>query len=219
MNRSELETIFSKERLHNFFLYFPGNERKSIFLYVANKQISESFYSSLAVLEISLRNAIHRELSRRFKKPNWYETWQFDSTLRPLWKDIDRATGNIIVRGRKPTPGRIVAELTFGFWTSLFNQRYEKVLWKQLRFAFPHLAKFQRQRKTISAPLNLVRKEVRNRIYHYEPIIWNLEELQNYHRTIYLLLDWMDPKISNWLTDFDRFPNVLVETQNQLKIL
>ncbi len=34
------------------------------------------------------------------------------------------------------TPSKIVAELTLGFWVSLLNAEYERILWKDLRRPF-----------------------------------------------------------------------------------
>ncbi|HKK10318.1 MAG TPA: hypothetical protein VJ939_05745, partial [Bacteroidales bacterium] len=63
--------------------------------------------------------------------------------------------------------GRVIAELSFGFWTSLFDSRFEKTLWKNLRLAFPNCPKHIRQRKTMSSKFNGIRK-LRNRIFHHE---------------------------------------------------
>lgn len=37
------------------------------------------------------------------------------------------------------TADKVVAELTFGFWTALFNKQYAKDFWKPLMYAFPIL--------------------------------------------------------------------------------
>ncbi len=43
-----------------------------------------------------------------------------------------------------------------GFWVSLLNSEYERLLWKDLRRAFPFMPKKDRQRKNVSAPLNTI---------------------------------------------------------------
>ncbi len=47
---------------------------------------------------------------------------------------------------------------SFGFWTILFNIKYEVLLWKSLRLAFPYCPKMLCKRKTISSSLNKIRR-------------------------------------------------------------
>lgn len=47
----------------------------------------------------------------------------------------------IVGRHESITPAKIVAELTLGFWVSLLNSEYERLLWKDLRRAFPYMPK------------------------------------------------------------------------------
>ena len=70
---------------------------------------------------------------------------------------ITQASKQIIGRHESITPSKIVAELTLGFWVSLLNSEYERLLWKDLRRAFPFMPKKERNRKNVSAPLNTCR--------------------------------------------------------------
>ena len=51
---------------------------------------------------------------------------------------ITQASKQIIGRHESITPSKIVVELTLGFWVSLLNSEYERLLWKDLRRAFLH---------------------------------------------------------------------------------
>lgn len=208
MNRIEIESCFSKERLYAFFQKYPDSDSKGIYLYIANKQLSEAFYTSLSVLEISLRNSIHQSLSKKYKRKDWYEEFRKNSELSTLYPKIEYAKKKIRRKKRRPTSGRMVAELSFGFWTSLFNDEYEMQLWKPLRLAFPNLPKEIRQRERVKVPLNKIRQELRNRVYHYEPIILRINELEGHHSNIKKLLYWMNPGINGWLENIDRFPAI-----------
>ena len=116
-------------------------------------------------------------------------------------------------------PDKIIAELMFGFWTSLFNDRYEKELWSNLRFVFPHMPKSIRQRKNISSPLNDIRRSLRNRIYHNEPIIFNTTILYKHYSNVVQLLDWMGADLASYNKTKDRFPEVFNKMTMQLKTL
>lgn len=217
MTRSELEFCFSRERLHSFFLKYPDDDSKGAYLYIANKQLSESFYVSLSVLEVSLRNSIDKSFRRRYNRRDWYEFFKTNDTLESLYhRDIITAKRKLS-KNRKPfTAGRIIAELNFGFWTKLFNDEYEMELWKPLSLAFPYMPKKIRQRNRIKSPLNLIRKKIRNRVYHYEPIIFKIDELEDHHSDICQLIHWIDPKINNWLKKIDRFPITLVTVKENI---
>jgi len=176
MNRSYLEKIFSAERMQKYFALRPGDEPKSILHYQCNIQVSEALYPVISVMEVALRNSVNRELTIKFNGPDWYNHFSTTPGLNNLVKEISTAQYQITMRHELVTPSKIVAELTLGFWVRLFNAEYERVLWKDLRRAFPYLQKIDRQRHKVSAPLNNFRN-IRNRIFHNEPICWNFSRL------------------------------------------
>ena len=98
--------------------------------------------------------------------------------------------------------GKITAELTFGFWAKLFNAKYELLLWKPLRLSFPNMPKSIRQRHKLSAPINRIRN-LRNRIYHYEPIIWHIETVEKQIAECYDLLNWINADLPEFAREFD----------------
>jgi hypothetical protein len=137
MNRSYLEKVFSEERMQKYFAVRPGGESKSILHYQCNIQVSEAFYPVISVLEVALRNSITRELTVKFDGPDWYNHFPTTPGLNNLVKEIIAAQFQITRRHELVSPSKIVAELTLGFWVRLFNAEYERVLWKDLRRAFP----------------------------------------------------------------------------------
>lgn len=112
--------------------------------------------------------------------------------------------------------GGIIAELTFGFWTSLFDVKFEKSLWKSLRLSFPNCPKEIRKRKTMSSKLNGIRK-LRNRIFHYEAISWNYDVLKTYRQDILETLNWLDNELLDWVKETDRCGNILEEFRTKMK--
>jgi len=66
------------------------------------------------------------------------------------------------------THHKLIAELSFGFWTSLFGRKYEEVWRHCLRKIFKD-CNGKLVRKDIFPRLNEIR-ELRNRIAHHEPI-------------------------------------------------
>jgi hypothetical protein len=92
-------------------------------------KLSESFYPSMSILEVALRNAMARELEAYAGRVDWYSIFATTPGLNDLNKYITQARKMIVTRGEIENPGKITAELTLGFWTSL--------RWRGLKKAFP----------------------------------------------------------------------------------
>jgi len=205
MNKIIFEKAFSEKRVEKYFR--QNSDIQAIKHYQNNIELSESFYPCIAVFEVLLRNAIDRELKNLFGREDWYAVFPTTPGLTDLNKYISQANRQIANRKETPTPSKIVAELTLGFWVSLFNVEYERVLWKDLRKVFPSMPKRERQRKKVAPPLNRFRT-FRNRIFHHEPIAWNLTRLHQIHTEILSVIEWLNKDIAFWLKSFDRFENV-----------
>ena len=196
-----------------YYNRYPYSERRSIKHYKQNISLAEALGPSLSVFEVSLRNALIRELERKEGK-EWYKAFRTHPILKSLYKYILIAGNHIKARGEQVTSDKINGELTMGFWVSLFNAEYEKYLWKDLRRAFPNMPKSQRQRKNISAPLNAIRS-LRNRVFHNEAISWNLTKLNSLHEMILQVIGWINPDLSEWTKEIDRFNRVMFKTRIQ----
>ncbi|PSR56279.1 hypothetical protein AHMF7605_23645 [Adhaeribacter arboris] len=194
----------------------PGDEAKALRHYQCNIQISEALYPVLSTLEVALRNAVNRELIHKFGVSDWYSHFSTTPGLAKLNKDITGAQQQITRRNELVTPPKVVAELTLGFWVRLFNAEFERTLWKDLRRVFPNLPKVQKQRKNVSAPLNNFRN-LRNRVFHNEPICWRFTHLQQAHQEMRTVLGWINKDLPSWLQPIDRFDSVLQDVINKLK--
>ena len=136
--------------------------------------------------------------------------------LTDLNKYISQANKQIAGRKEYSSPSKIIAELTLGFWVSLFNVEYERVLWKDLRRVFPNMPKTERKRKKVAPFLNRFRT-FRNRIFHHEPISWNLERLKQIHIEMLTVMGWINKDIPLWLAPFDRFKDVCKSVEDKLE--
>lgn len=197
-----------------YFERYPGEESKAIRHYEQNIRLAESLEPSLSVFEVTLRNAVIRQLERKTGRKDWYEEFKSDPVIKDLYKYVTTAANHIKARGETVSPDKINGELTMGFWVSLFNAEYEMSLWKDLRLAFPNIPKSQRQRKSISAPLNTLRS-LRNRVFHNENISWSMTRLEELHGTILRVIGWMSPNVARWMTSVDRFRKVSFKVKCQ----
>jgi hypothetical protein len=116
------------------------------------------------------------------------------------------------------TAGKIIAEQTFGFWTSLYEPRHYKLIGGSVIHCFPNKPPAV-NRNNIAASLKDIR-EFRNRIYHNEAICFNNITIDFAHarrikNEIYDLLDWMDKDLKDYVITYD---GIETEITNALAI-
>jgi len=215
MNKLYYEKVFSTQRMDKYFKRYPNESNKAITHYHLNIELSESFYSCLSMFEIALRNSLNRELSDKFGK-DWYLKLASIPGLKNLKGNINTAKKHIINRNENITANKVVAELTLGFWVRLLNAEYELTLWKPLRRAFPYLEKRQKQRNKVSAPINKIRN-FRNRVFHHEPISWNLKKLEEMHNTIFMVMTWLNKDLPKIAAEFDRVDEVIQKAKKLIE--
>jgi len=216
-NNVLIEKIISKERLEPYLSRHKEDFNKAISHYKSNILISEAFYPLLTILEVSLRNSIDYQLTKHFNDRKWFENIAFVRIASHFQIDrISEAKANILSEKKEITPGRIVSELSFGFWTSLFDSRFEMTLWKSLRLSFPNCPKQIRKRKTMSSKFNAIRK-LRNRIFHHEAISWNLNVLYRYRLELVEGIEWLDKELLDWAVELNHINETIEKYRNTME--
>ena len=175
----------------------------AVSLYEQNVALSEMTFGLLHGLEVALRNRHSRSAHGPFRDP----TLVHRCSPIPYSQDKIRAA----VRdagGATASPGKVVAELMFGFWTDLAAQRYHWSLWQPcLSAAFPGV---RLSRPVIHRRLEDIRW-LRNRVAHHEPILTSAGSLYaGYQRRISLEQlagcgDWISPALGGWMRAYFRF--------------
>ncbi|MGH7966910.1 MAG: hypothetical protein ACRERD_34660 [Candidatus Binatia bacterium] len=170
--------------------------------------LAESLFPTLHSVELALRNTIHATLTDRYGTEEW---WYQPYTLRPrqhahvtgIEAEYRRNHGDPI------TPGRLVAELSFGFWVVILSFPYESRLWQYRRFrlvdqAFPYRA---------GVTLHDIHQRfnniwiLRNRVMHYEAI-FDRPDLRRDHADIHEAIQWFSPDLHAGIHVVDRFLEV-----------
>ncbi|MDM8567192.1 hypothetical protein QUF74_16270 [Candidatus Halobeggiatoa sp. HSG11] len=188
MKNKTIEQFISKKRLQQY-----GNFEE----YKENLYLSEKSYILLSVFEISLRNSINFYFCNKYS-----DKWLFieDILHDDTKQKIKKAKTFLSRRNEKITHDKIVAELSFSFWTSLFRKSYDNMMRiNDIKAIFPNipLKKDKRiNRSILDKKLNHIRK-FRNRVFHYEKII-NKVEFNNIEDEIYELLLYFDEEIYNF---------------------
>ena len=199
----DLERALSLERFGRYLDWAAGDRARAIELYTLNTRISESLYTPLQMLEVALRNRIHAVMTEA-RYEGWFHDAGFLLTTSQT-DQLEKAIRDVQDLGREPSPGRIVAALTFGFWTGMFSKEYENLWQMTLHCIGIRPDGKGLKRKHFSGPLTPIRR-LRNRIAHHEPII--AEDLPNLYRKMIELTGWLCPSAAEWCAAHSRFLEV-----------
>lgn len=192
--------LLSTERLSKYTELSSGNPDKALDLYLFNLKVSSSLFEVIGGFEVALRNSIHLTLKPPFSADDWYDHVPFP-WLRHEQNALNNAKRQIRARHKQPTPGRIVAELTLGFWCELAASPYRDSLWiPHLYKAFPYK---RLGRKEAYERLNGIRL-LRNRIAHHECILHM--NLPAEHDKIIEAVGWICPHTRSWIEGYSSFP-------------
>lgn len=194
-----------------------GTDIDAAITYQWNLALSEALYPSLAAVEVTLRSAIHRELTAQQGTE-----WWFNLLLQPgQLRDFGMAYTHVQPRKKAMlTAGHIVAELKFSFWVTLLSQPYNQTLWapdkaRLLRAVFPGLPATPNARDVLEKRYNGIRL-LRNRVMHYEPIWLGMRlpnrpsvNIETFHDEIVEAIGWVSPVVRDSVEGMDRFDEVL----------
>jgi len=186
-----------------------GDDLETTVNYLWNVALAESLFCSLNAVEVALRNGLHSSLTQHFGTSAWYDlTGLLDP---PQQQNIAQVKKRIAAYGDLATPDRIVSELMFGFWVVILSRPYDGRLWRSnnsaaLKGAFLRIPKGKSQRQSIHHQYNEIR-ELRNRVFHYEPIFDDGHLMQRYGE-VKRGLHWLNPRMVDVLEWYDRFPDV-----------
>ncbi len=182
-----------------------GHDHDALCKYVWNTLICEALYPSFQILEVGFRNALHSEIAKR----SGDQTWLMNGGVF-LYED----ERDVIAKSRSSALSRIpalsedilVAEMNFGFWTTLLDARYDTIWHKIIKEVFPNMPRSSRTRKEASKSMNTVRR-LRNAALHHHSI-WHWSDLQRQHGEMHELIYWICASASKLAKEIDRFPLV-----------
>ena len=175
-------------------------------IYVWNALVSSAMFASLHICEVVVRNGASQALELKYGA-NWPWEVGFERTLSSWGKRELQ-----LARHRKQfgAAGRVIADLSLGFWSHLFTAGQDQHLWIQyLRTVFPHTPlplSVEGVRKTIYEDIEALRI-IRNRIAHHEPIF--AYPLEDYQERIFRLVKLRSMETANWLSQWEPVSAIL----------
>lgn len=201
-----IEDALSADRFGTYLGWAGGDRAKAVTLYTLNALLSECLHLPLHMLEVALRNRIHQVMSKAHG-----ETW-FDMPehqLNPTQRDmLAKARQDLADQKKDDTPSRVVAAVTFGFWTAILGKEYENLWQKTLNAIARREDGKGLRRKDFTRSLGAIRM-LRNRLAHHETVLyWNLPK---HYASILQLTAWLSPVAADWSKDHCRFERIYPE--------
>jgi hypothetical protein len=186
-----IEKTMSPARLARYLGAAGGDKNRAMRLYLWNAHLCSEFYLPIQMTEVSLRNAIHVQLTVNFG-PSWFENTALVSAVpeRTQTELANTAAKERAQRGLSFTVDHVVAALSFGFWLSLLNAPMTQRLWMgNIRPIFPHLPTTLHQ-PDVHKRLEKLRL-FRNAVMHHFAVFDKgpISEWEN----IKLILGWLCP--------------------------
>ncbi|WP_243320437.1 hypothetical protein [Geothrix sp. SG200] len=200
--KRQLITTLSFPRFERYYAACSNDADLAFKLYRKNQIISERMFVPIQNLEVALRNALHSSIA-----PVWGENW-FDHPKIGLtsWQlgKVSSAKDDLLRQSKSIEPNRLIAELTFSFWTSMFSGHLEHALWHKglLNVVFP-FAVTPIQRREVLQDLEAVRN-FRNRVFHHEPV-FRAAAVTDIHDKILKYIEWINPEYRQWHNKHDGF--------------
>ncbi|MEQ6118637.1 hypothetical protein [Reichenbachiella sp. MALMAid0571] len=165
------------------------------------------------------------QITAHFANPNWIinekHGFMDDSSLTPsryyLRNSVNKAERTIRRKGGVISSGKVIAEQSFGFWTSLFEPHHYRLIGGVTIRCFPNKPNGV-NRSIISQKLNRIR-EFRNRVYHNEPICFNgsnidFGKVENIRDEIFEMLAWVDSDLSTYAEYFNGIKTKIDQVNN-----
>ena len=214
---ASLERTVSRDRLRRYLAPARQDMKVALRLYEANVAVSEALYGVLHGVKIAVRNAMHHDLTAGYNSTFWYNSAPLTKYLTAKVNEAKYKAG-----GAQPPPGKVVAELSFGFWADLTAQRNHWPFWvPHIHKAFPNASAPHPLRSNVHARLEKIRS-LRNRIAHHEPILTSQNRVYAGHQSYLELahidecVNWVCIDTAQWLNARSRF-HLAVEILAQVR--
>lgn len=224
-----IETWLSKPRFEVYLQAANQDREQAVRLYEWNTAVSAAFHHDLSHLEVALRNAYDRALGHAVTegKPHW--VFQATMIFPSRWQkaangtryDVNETSRKLLAEAIKnatpkvkrphgsgkqpasPSPGKVIAELSFGFWRYLSARRHHDPLW----IPYLHLAfRAGTDRRDVDRHVERLHR-LRNRVAHHEPLL--AVDLQGHWKDVQDLAVLISPQVAAYITANSSCPRLL----------
>lgn len=211
-NHVWVEEWLSAGRYRTYLRKAGGNHARALDLYEWCTRLNAQLLHDFAHLEVGLRNAYDNALIPGAVLPGDAH-WLDDNSAQVVFphsadwrthKDIKAARQRAERGGVPPAPvGKVIAELSFGFWAYMTSERHEKNIWDPyLNTVYPSGS----DRGKIHSGLTAL-NWARNRVAHHEPT--DTAEANNTVRRIRRYATYLSTDLADYITDSSEVPALI----------
>jgi hypothetical protein len=211
MHPHQVDTWLSPVRFRAYREAAGGDHQRAVALYNWNAEISAAFLEILYHLEVLLRNVIDRQFppaqSDDCLSICVHDTWLCDPAILSdeSRSKVNDGIARLVQEGKRPSRGRVIASMTFGFWAALFSGRYENLWRGTLVQAFPNGNGRRRQIQDLALSI----QGFRNRVAHHEAIFsLDLHKKLEQHLS---LAGIIDTEACSYIRSLSRVEKLLLE--------
>lgn len=124
MKYHEFEQLLSPARIGRFARAMNHDRQKTILLYRYNIYLSQRMFGVMHIFEIALRNKIDAHYRAHFQQTDWlFQQSRAGGAFHGLRSaSIIEAHYQKLLARNQYTHDRLISELSFGFWTTLFDR-------------------------------------------------------------------------------------------------
>jgi len=207
-----LDRWLSPPRLERYLHVAGGDRERALRLYDWNARISAALLRDLAHFEVALRNAYDSALVAATPASSLHWTFASATVFPPIHRtkrlrdgstlraDINRKPREILdaavvaAGGSSASPGKAIANLSFGFWRYLSSKAHEKTLW----VPYLHTA-FSPKTNRVDVDARVGRLHaLRNRVAHHEPLLSS--NLPASLEDLLWVAEQIDPSIAQYIS-------------------
>lgn len=222
-----IDAWLGSPRFNKYVEECHGNRSLALLLYEWNILLGQTLMRDIARFEIALRNTYDQTIDRLWLGQSHWFLDPESPAVTPIWRvktdrnglkrgtDVNylnrRAVDRAISKcgGVSATPGKVIAELSFGFWRSLTTASHEKSVWvPYLHHAYNQGAN-RAEMDRIVGNINTMR----NRIAHHEPLFNQKSDMTpaKIHEGLLLLLAHIGPQVVNHVASSSQVQTVLAQ--------
>jgi hypothetical protein len=211
MRPDQVARWLGEARFRAYLEVADGQHKRAVALYEWNAEVSAAFLEVIYHLEVLMRNAIDRQFpATDLGAPLSVlvpDVWLCDPTLLTdeSREKVNEAIARLQRNGKRPTRGRVIASLSFGFWQALFSSVYEELWRALLSGAFPNGSGKRREVANLTGPV----LHFRNRIAHHEAIFSS--DLGRQLARILELARLIDEDAEHYIASLSRVEQILRE--------
>ena len=212
MSDTWIEAWLGEARFQRYFNAADGDRVRALALYEWNVETSQILMHDIAHFEVALRNAYDAAISANWPHETHWLLHPESPAVMPIWRTktingIKRgADVNFLTRKnvddaikrsgyKHATSGKVIAELSFGFWRQLTTKAMEKSMWvPYLHKAFPHGT----DRSVVDAQVKTI-NDLRNRIARHEPLFTATLDPTQAHEALMQCLELIAPPVHTYV--------------------